>query len=78
MFQLLVYYLKLGLIVMHACYLIFSEIVKIRILILSLILICRMSKFVMLRFKWLCDDIDLDVENKDKVTLLVLIMNWKD
>ena len=36
------------------------------------------NQSMVLRFKWLCDDIDLDVDNKDKVILLHFIMDWED
>ena len=29
-------------------------------------------------FKWLCDEVVLDVNDKDKVTLLDIIMDWED
>jgi hypothetical protein len=37
-----------------------------------------MPKHVVLRFKWLCVEVDLNVDDKDKVTLLDLVMDWED
>ena len=37
-----------------------------------------MPNHVVLRFKWLCVEVDLDVHEKDKVTLLDLVMGWED
>ena len=59
---------------MHACYLMFSGVAKIKILIASLILSCSMSQFVVLRLKWSCVGIDLNVDDKDNVTLLGFII----
>ena len=36
-----------------------------------------MPEHVVLRFKWLCVEVDLDVDGKDKVTLLDLVMIGK-
>ena len=37
-----------------------------------------MPEHVVLRFKQLCVEVDLDVNDKDKVNLLDLIMDWEN
>ena len=37
-----------------------------------------MPEHMVLCFKWLSVEVDLDVNDKDKVNLLDLIMNWED
>ena len=37
-----------------------------------------MPEHVVLCFKWLCIEVDLDVDGKDKVTLFDLVMDWED
>ena len=33
---------------------------------------------MVLRFKWLCVEVDMEVDDKDKVNLLDLVMDWED
>ena len=37
-----------------------------------------MPEYVVLRFKWLCVEVQLDVDDQDKATSLELVMDWED